>query len=264
MSDSSSPAPGAQLRDRVALVTGAGSGIGRAQARLFASEGAAVVVADLDRERAQTVAQEIVTFGGRALAVQMDVADADSVAESVDEALSHFGPIELLSNTAGMFDGFRSALKTSREHWDRVLAVNLTGLFLVTQAVVPSMVEREFGRIVTISSGAGLRGGGGGAAYTASKHGAIGFTKHLAAHYGRHGVRANVIAPGMIDTPMVAGLPESPAGKALAGRIPAGRAGTAEEVAQVALFLLGDGATYIHGTVVSVDGGQVDVLNVSA
>ncbi len=193
-----------QLAGKSALITGGGSGLGRAQAIRFAEEGASVAIADINLDAARAVAREIPDGGRAALAVAINVTDETSVRAAVQKVAEAFGGIDTLSNTAGVFDNFTQSLDTSRELWDRIVAVNLTSVFLVCNAVLPHMIGRGRGVILNIASGAGLRGGGGGAAYTSTKHGVVGYTPQLAAAYGHKGIRVNAIAPGLIDTPMVA------------------------------------------------------------
>jgi 3-oxoacyl-[acyl-carrier protein] reductase len=249
-----------RLNGKVALITGAASGIGRAQAELFAREGAAVVVADLNRAGAQQVLADIEAAGGSGLALAMDVSDAGSVDAGVKAAVDQFARIDVLSNTAGAFDDYQQALDTSRELWDKVLAVNLTGIHLVTRAVLPTMLDNGGGRVVSIASGAGLVGGGGGAAYTSTKHAVIGYTRQLAAGYGNRGIRANAIAPGLIDTPMVANISHTEETQAWLASQPGGRLGRPEDVAMAALFLVSDESDFIHGVTLPVDGGLINTL----
>ena len=173
--------------------------------------------------------------------------------------MEQLGRINILSNTAGLLDDTNQVLETSPELWDRVLATNLTGLFNTSKAFIPHMLRHGGGVILNISSGAGLRGGFGGAAYTASKHGVVGFTRQLAAAYGPQGIRAVGIAPGLIDTPMVSRFTSDPVFIERAARRPAGRIGTPEDIANAALFLVSDEASFIHGVTVPVDGGRSEV-----
>jgi 3-oxoacyl-[acyl-carrier protein] reductase len=249
-----------RLDGKVALVTGAASGIGRAQALLFAREGARVIAADRDGAGAAQVVSEIESAGGSGLAVEMNVSSAESVRAGVGAATTAFGRIDILSNTAGLFDHYSQALDTSRELWDGLIAVNLTGVHLVTTAVLPVMLEHGDGRIVTIASGAGLRGGGGGAAYTSTKHAVVGYTRQLAAGYGKQGIRANAIAPGLIDTPMVADITQTSETQAWMATQPGQRLGRPEDIANAALFLVSDESDYIHAVTLPVDGGLVNTL----
>jgi 3-oxoacyl-[acyl-carrier protein] reductase len=250
----------ARLQGRTAFITGAASGLGRAQALRFALEGARVIAADLDEPGAQRTATDIRAAGGEATAVHIDVTDEASVAAAVRAGLEEFEAIDTVSNTAGMFDGFTQLLEADRVGFDRVLAVNLDGMFNVSKALIPQMIERGGGVIVNIASAAGLRGGGGGVAYTTSKHGVIGFTRQLAAAYGRQGIRVNAIAPGLIDTPMIAEFVDTNAAQRGLRARPAGRLGRPEDIANAALFLVSDEADFIHATTLCVDGGQVDTL----
>jgi 3-oxoacyl-[acyl-carrier protein] reductase len=226
----------------------------------FAKEGAVVVVADLNEDAAASVAAEIASAGGTAFAIQMDIADPISVGRAVTAAFESAGTINVLSNTAGMYDGGMHTLQTSSALWDKVIAVNLTGMFQVTKAILPRMIEHGGGVVLNISSGAGLRGGAGGTAYTASKHGVVGFTSQLAAEYGAKGIRAVGIAPGLIDTPMVSHLTADPAFLARVAMRPAGRMGTPEDIANAALFLVSDESDYVHGVTLAVDGGRFAVF----
>ncbi|RWZ67936.1 SDR family oxidoreductase [Labedella populi] len=249
-----------RLEGRAAFITGAASGIGRAQALLFAREGARVVVADLDADGAERVAAQIRTEGGDAVSTGIDITDEESVATAIAFAVDAYGTIDTLSNTAGMFDKMVPLADADRSFFERVLTVNLTGMFNVTKAVLPHMLAAGKGAIVNIASGAGLRGGGGGIGYTSSKHAVVGFTKQLAADYGRKGVRVNAIAPGLIDTPMVSHFSKAPETVAGLKAQPAGRLGQPEDIANAALFLASDEADFIHAVTLSVDGGQVDTL----
>jgi 3-oxoacyl-[acyl-carrier protein] reductase len=249
-----------RLKDKVAFVTGGAAGIGRAQAIRFAQEGASVLIADRDFQGAVRLANEIKGRGGYAEPVEIDVTDDKSIQSAVAKALDTYGRIDILSNTAGAFDGFTQTLDTSRELWDRVIAVNLTSIYLVTNAVISHMIHADGGVVLNVTSAAGLRGGGGGASYTSSKHAVVGYTRQLAAAYGRLGIRANAIAPGLIDTAMVADFSSSPETKAMYEAKPAGRLGTADDIANAALFLVSDEASFIHGVTLEVDGGMTNVF----
>jgi 3-oxoacyl-[acyl-carrier protein] reductase len=249
-----------RLKDKVAFVSGAASGIGRAEALAFAREGAAVAVADRSLQGAHAVAAEIVSSGGRSLAVSVDVANRLDVERAVAEALTHFGRIDILALTAGRFDDARPSLDTTEEFWDEVFAVNVKGLYFVVNAALPHMISRKAGAIVIVASIAGLLGGGGGAAYTASKHAAVGFGRHLGASYARHGIRTNVIAPGIVDTPMAKDAIASRPVQEMIGRIPAARTAQPEEIAEVAVFLASDAASYLQAMTISVDGGMSNTL----
>lgn len=248
------------LTDRVALVTGAGSGLGKAQAERFAREGALVVAADLDLNAASQTAQAVSSAGGVCIPMELDVTDQGSADLCTAAVMERFGRIDVLSNTAGAFDGFAQLTETTRTVWDRVLSVNVTGLFVVSTAVVPRMRHAGRGVIINIASGAGLRGGGGGIAYTSSKHAVVGFTRQMAAAYGKDGIRVNAIAPGLIATPMTASFSGTDATARTLSRYPAGRVGRAEDIANVAAFLASDQADFIHAATIVVDGGMVDTF----
>lgn len=245
-----------RLAGKVALITGAGSGIGRAQALRFAGEGCAVVVSDLNPEAADQVAADVREQGGNGMPVRLDVTDPASARAAVDDALRMFGKLDILSNTAGMADNLAGMIETTPALWHRILSVNLTGMFNVTQAVLPAMLARGSGVVLNIASGASFRGGMGGISYTSAKHGVVGFTRQLTAEFGRRGIRAIGIAPGLIDTPMAAEFLADSDFRAKAADRPAGRVGTPADIANAALFLVSDESDYIHGVTLAVDGGR--------
>lgn len=251
-----------RLKNQVALITGAASGIGKAQAILFAEQGAKIIAADVNLTGAQSVADTIVSKGGDATAISLDVTDQKSIDDLVSKSLDKYGQITILCNTAGMFDNYVTLGDTSEELWLKVIDINVSGLFRLTKAVLPSMIKNSYGNVINIASGAGLIGGGGGISYTSSKHAVIGFTKQLNAEYGRLGIRANAIAPGLIKTPMVQSVIDDKTSGIMdtLTKIPAGRYGLPEEVAQTALFLANDESKYIYGAVIPVDGGLLSTL----
>lgn len=244
-----------RLSNRVALITGGGSGIGRAIAELFAAEGARVVVADLVDARSREVAQRITTAGGTAVAVHADVASASDVHAMMTHSVDAFGRVDILVNNAGMALG-DDILTFDEATWDLNLAVVLKSVYLCSRAVLPGMIERRQGAIVNIASVNGLTGIGE-EAYSAAKAGVINLTKNLAVRYGPSNVRANVICPGTIQTPIWnARLRETPdIFTRLAAWYPLGRVGQPEDVAKAALFLASDDAGWITGAVLNVDGG---------
>jgi 3-oxoacyl-[acyl-carrier protein] reductase len=249
-----------RLEGKGAFVTGGGSGIGRAQARRFAREGAAVIVADINEAAAASVAAEIRDQGDVAFPVRLDIADTNDIGRAVTAALKSVQHIHILSNTAGVYDGGAHTLDTSTELWEKVFAVNITGMFQMTKALLPHMIANREGVILNISSGAAFIGGAGGTSYTVSKHAVVGFTKQLAAEYGHRGIRAIGIAPGLIETPMVANLTADPNFVAAVRKRPAGRVGTPDDIANAALYLVSSEADYIHGVTVQVDGGKLSVF----
>lgn len=246
-----------KLEGKVALVTGAGSGIGRASAELFAREGARVVVVDVDAESARVSAGAIEAAGGEAIAVPTDVSDAAAVQAMADAALERFGRVDVLMSNAGILDEYEPAAETSDETWNRVLGVNLNGMFFTSRALIPQMLDNGGGAIVNVASTAGLNGGNGGAAYTTSKHGVIGFTRQLCFDYARKGIRCNVICPGAVETGMtkeIFSAADAEVMKAVESA-PIGRWAQPEELATAALFLASDDASFVNGAVYVVDGG---------
>ena len=240
-----------RLKDKVAIITGAASGMGHGEAIRFAQEGAKVIVADLNLEGAQAVAAEIKAAGGEAIAVAVNVMKVEDITACVKAAEEAFGQVDILVNNAGVFDKYAKALDVTSEQWAFMLNVNLTSVFEFSKAVLPGMIERGNGAIVNIASVAGLVAGKGGAGYTASKHGVIGLTKHLSAEYARFGVKINAICPGTIETPLVkdvlAGLSKE--------AVPTRTFGQVEEVADLAVFLASDEAKFMSGAMVPIDGG---------
>ena len=241
------------LRDRVAIVTGASRGIGRAVARRLAAAGAAVVAAARS-DHADGVAAEIRDAGGRSVGVSVDVTDPERVEAMVRAALDEYGRIDVLVNNAGIVRD-RLALRMTPEDWDAVVATNLTAAFACARAVLRPMIRQRGGRIVNVGSVVGRMGNAGQANYAASKAGLEGFSKALAREVASRGITVNVVAPGMIDTDMTAGLGES-ARKTLLAQIPAGRLGTAGDVAGAVCFLASDEAAYVTGHVLAVNGGM--------
>jgi 2-hydroxycyclohexanecarboxyl-CoA dehydrogenase len=243
------------LAGRHALVTGGASGIGRAVAHRLGREGAAVTLLDVNLSAARAVAEELVAGGIAAQAVAADVADAGAVRAAMGAARAGLGAVHVLVCSAGI-SGFSPLLDMTEAQWDRMLAVHLRGTFLVTQAALPDMLAARWGRIVTISSVGGLRGGPNLTHYAAAKAGVIGFTKALALEVGAHGVTANAVAPGLVDTPMLRASGIPPALLEQSERqIPVGRLGTPEDVAATCAFLASEEASFVTGQVVSPNGG---------
>jgi 3-oxoacyl-[acyl-carrier protein] reductase len=244
-----------QLENQIAVVTGAGRGIGRAIALKFAHEGADVVCISRTEANAEKVAADIRALGRKAWAYAVDVADAAAVNEAAGKILAETGRVDILVNNAGVTrDGL--LMRMSDEDWDTVLNTNLRGAFLVTKAFVRTFAKQRSGRIINIASVIGLIGNAGQANYAASKAGLIGLTQSVARELGARGVTANAIAPGFIETDMTAVLNDD-LKKELLKRIPAGIFGQTDDIAHAALFLAGPGARYVTGQVLTVDGGMV-------
>ena len=243
------------LSGKVALVTGAARGIGEAISRALAKAGAACCVADVDEVGAKTVVKDIADEGGRAVAVACDVTDPDQVGTMVDRCVAELGRLDILVNNAGIT---RDALgiRLMPADWDIVMGVNLTGTWLCSQAALKVMLKQRSGRIINISSVVGVMGNVGQANYAASKAGVIGLTKALAREGALREVTVNAIAPGFIDTAMTQALPEK-IREELLSHIPLGRLGSPEDVAHAVLFLSGDGACYITGQVIHINGGML-------
>ncbi len=241
-----------RIKDRVALITGAGGGIGAAAALRFAREGAAVVLTDVNEEGIATVAKQITDQGGRGWAIPANVARSAEVHNLVDSVVKKFGRLDLLVNNAGIT---RDALtrKMTEEQWDLVMDINLKGTFLCSQAVFGPMSEQKYGKIVNTSS-VGSLGNPGQANYAASKAGVIALTKTLALEYARYNINVNCIAPGATRTPMTEAMPDQ-AREALLGTIPFRRMAEPEEIANLHLFLASDESAYITGQVIFIDGG---------
>ena len=245
-----------RLKDRVAIVTGGGGGIGRATCLALAADGAAVAVADLDEPRARAVAGELEKAGGRALAVKVDVASGDSVRAMVKGVVGRFGRVDVLVNNAG-WDKIERFIESTEETWDKVLAINLKGQILCARAVLDDMMPRQSGRIVNIASDAGRVGSSGECVYSAAKGGVIAFTKGLAREVARYKINVNCVCPGPTDTPLFAQTAEAnpKLAEALKKAIPWGRLGRPEDIAAAVAFFASDAAEYITGQTLSVSGG---------
>ena len=240
---------------RVALVTGASRGIGEAIARRLASEGATVLAAARSTPSLDRVVAEISSAGGAARAITLDVSEPASIDAAVKGAFEQHGQIDVLVNNAGIAED-NLILRMSREAWDRVLSTNLTGAFLMTQAVVKGMVRRRYGRIVNVASVVGLMGNAGQANYASAKAGLVGLTKSVARELGSRNVTCNAVAPGFVPTDLTNALLEQMQ-ETILKSIPLGRFGTVEDVAAAIAFLVSDDASYITGQVLVVDGGMV-------
>lgn len=242
-----------EFEGKTAMVTGAGSGIGAEIARRLGAEGARIVVADINEAAAREVAEEIEDAGGTAVSVQQDVADPDSVMQSVEFAIERFGGLDLAVNNAGIGGGDAPTAEYSLEDWDKVIAINLSGVFYGLKYQVPAILRSGGGSIVNMASILGSVGTPNFAGYVAAKHGVIGLTKTTAVEYSAQGVRVNAIGPGYIDTPLLNSL-DKDVYEGLVDLHPIGRLGRPEEVAELALFLLSDRASFISGSYHVVDG----------
>lgn len=247
-----------KLAGKVAVVTGAASGIGEAVAKLFAAEGAHVVASDMSAEGVQRVVGEIVAEGGAAVAVAANVAVEADIQRMINTAVEHYGTLDVLVNNAGVMDNFMPAHETTDELWDKVFAVNTTGTLRAIRKALPIFMDKGRGSIVNVASVAGVNGARGGVAYTASKHAVVGLTKNVGFQYSTAGIRCNAIAPGAVETnigatianPSKFGMERFQTG---AASIPG--QGSPQQIANVALFLASDESSFVNGAVFVVDAG---------
>jgi 3-oxoacyl-[acyl-carrier protein] reductase len=244
-----------KLEGRVALVTGASQGIGRACALALARQGASVALAARNQQKLEEVAGQIAAAGGKAAVFAMDVADEDQIKPGIKAAIAHFGKIDILVNNAGITRD-QLVMRMKRADWDAVLNTNLTSAYLCTQQVIGSMLKQRWGRIINITSVFGQIGQAGQANYASSKAGLIGLTMALAREVASRNITCNAVAPGFIETGMTAGLSEEFKQNAVK-MIPLGRVGTAEDVANAVCFLASEEASYITGHVLNVNGGML-------
>ena len=247
------------LDGKITLVTGGGSGIGRATALAFSREGAKVLVADVIVEAAQETLKMINQVGGEGVVAKVDVSQSKEVEAMVDQLISTYGRIHCAFNNAGIGGGWGFTAKCSEEEWDRVMSINLKGVWLCMKYEIPQMLQQGGGSIVNTASVAGLVGMLGTPAYVASKHGVIGITRAAAVEYATSGIRINAVCPGIIRTPMIGRrLEKKPESEATyVSMEPMGRLGTAEEIAEAVVWLCSDAASFVTGHAMAVDGGLV-------
>lgn len=245
------------MNDKVVVVTGAGSGMGKSMIQEFAAAGAHVAALDINETKVKEVVAEL-DASERAIAVTVDVASEESVTAAVTDVLNWAGKVDVLCNNAGIVDSFRPAHEISIDEWNRNLAVNLTGPFLMARAVIPDMLSRSKGIIINTASISSFSAAGGGTAYTSAKHGVIGLTRQLTFDYGKRGIRVNAICPGATLTGLT--MPEGgsdtlPDSESEIMRTPAQRWCQPVEIARFALYLASDDAEFIHGAAMVIDGG---------
>ncbi|WP_079526031.1 SDR family oxidoreductase [Halobacillus hunanensis] len=247
-----------KLQDKVAVVTGAASGMGKAIADLYAKEGAKVVVADLNSEGAETVARDINSHGGAAKAVKVNVAELEDIEHMIDTAVNEYGTLDILVNNAGIMDGMEPVGDIEDEKWDLIFDINTKGVMRATRKALPIFLEKESGVIVNTASSGGLNGAHAGATYTASKHAVIGLTKNTGYMYAEKGIRCNAIAPGGVETNIASSIKnfnEFGASRTRAAQSVMPRTGKPEEIAKAALFLASDDSSFVNGTVITADAG---------
>ena len=246
-----------KLEDKVAIVTGAGSGIGAAMVKLFAQEGAKVCMVDLQEDPLAKLASELVSEGFPCRAVVADCSQQNGVDSYIKAAIDSFGRVDILCNNAGILDGLTPVVDCSNELWEQVMGVNLTGPMMSCRGLIPLMIEQGGGVILNTASVAGDGRGRGGVAYTASKHAMVGLTRSIAWYYGSQNIRCNALAPGAVLTPMaMAKIPHAGGMEKMAPYLPIiGRYGDPMEVAKAGLFLVSDDSTYVNGSILGVDGG---------
>jgi NAD(P)-dependent dehydrogenase (short-subunit alcohol dehydrogenase family) len=247
-----------RLQDKVAVVTGAGSGMGKAMSILFAKEGAKVIVSDMNEEAANTVVGKIVADGGIAKSVAANVGKEKDIQNLIDTAVSTYGTLDILVNNAGIMDNFVPVAEITDELWEKVFAVNITGAMRAIRKAMPIFMAKKSGIIINIASSGGLFGSRAGATYTASKYAIVGLTKNIGFQYAKMGIRCNAIAPGAVNTnigntiynPSAFGMDRVMTGINLNPRV-----GEPEEIAMIALFLASDDASFVNGAIIQADAG---------
>ncbi|MBZ5201500.1 SDR family oxidoreductase [Planomicrobium chinense] len=247
-----------RLEGKVAIVTGAASGMGKAIAEAYAKEGAKVVVSDLNLEGATAVADALKETGAEAIAVKTNVTSEEDINQLFEETKQAFGKLDILVNNAGIMDGMEPVGEISNDRWDRIFAVNTTAVMHTMRLAIPMFLEQGHGAIVNNISAGGLYGGRAGAAYTASKHAVVGLTKNTAFMYGDKNIRTNGIAPGAVATNIgssMSNISQVGMGRQQLGMALNPRIGQPEEIANLAIFLGSDEASFVNGQVVTIDGG---------
>jgi NAD(P)-dependent dehydrogenase (short-subunit alcohol dehydrogenase family) len=247
-----------RLQDKIAIVTGAASGMGKAIAILYAKEGAKVVVSDLNLDGANATVDEITIQGGKAFAIKTNVAVEADINLLIDTTVGTYGTVDILVNNAGIMDNFEPAGDITNNSWERIFAINTTSVMYSTRKVLPIFLEKNKGVIVNIASAGGLYGARAGGAYTASKHAVVGFTKNTGFMYALKGIRCNAIAPGGVETNIgssMTNINAFGASRQQLGMAINPRVGKAEEIAEVALFLASDESSFVNGQVISADSG---------
>ncbi len=244
-----------RLENKVAIITGGAQGIGKATVTKFLIEGAVVVIWDVDEARGNKFVADVIAQGYEAKFMKVNVAKLEDIERSIEKIIHEFGKVDILINNAGILRD-ATLMKMTAEQWQQVIDVNLTGVFNCTKAVAPYMLEKQFGKIINATSVVGLYGNFGQTNYVATKSGVIGMTKVWARELGRKGITVNAVAPGFIATEMVEAMPEKVIAM-MKEKTPLGRLGTPEDIANAYCFLASDEASYINGTVLSVDGGVI-------
>lgn len=239
-----------EYKDKVVVISGAGAGMAAEQTKHFLAEGAYVIGLDVNGAGLKEVREKNIQYSDHFLSYEVDISKKDQIESAITEAMKNLKHIDVLVNTAGVFDKYTPMMDIDEKLWDLILNVNVKGMFMLSQSVLPYMLNQNKGVIINIASAAGVRGSGGGVAYTASKHGVMGLTKRMSFELGPKGIRVLAVGPGRISTQMNEGT-----ANLIDNRLPAQRNGKVSEIADVILFLASEKADYIHGGALMVDGG---------